>query len=163
MPKDKGIPGWMKASSGKDDRKVDRIPTNDPGEYLDIEYWDLPFGVKVWDTVDSEMAALERDLKRKKKEASLTIGAVEAEEMYHKALLRKMEIDINGERVKDTFYDTGVNQAGFRFLQKWIKHKIENEPFPKPTWLVEDEDQKTPITPSGPGEDQVTSSGPGGE
>jgi len=162
---DPKIPEWMIASKRKTDFKTDTIPTNRPGEYLEITYYDVPFGVNVWGDVDSEIAHLERQMEKKKKDksASLTGNAVQVEQLYLKALLKKMVVKLNGMTIDPTFFDAEVSQAGGLLLQKWIKHKIEGEEFPKPAWLlkIEDaEDEAVPIPPSPPGPDEHELSGP---
>jgi hypothetical protein len=159
------IPKWMMASRTKTDLKTDRIPTNNPEEYLEITYYDVPFGVNVWGDVEGEIAHLERQIEKKKKDktASLTANAVQVEQLYHKALLKKMVVKINGVLVSPAFFDAEVSQAGGLVLQKWIKFKIEGEEYPKPRWLLVKEEQEnepqTPIQPSSPGPDEQVSSG----
>lgn len=149
-----GVPDRFRSGS-----KTDIVPTEYPGEWIQIDYTDISFGVKVWDTVTSDMAEVERKLKNNK---ILTIGAIEAEELYCKAVLRKMEVSLNGERLPKTWYDLEGNQAGFRFLKKWVQHKIDDKPFPKPAWLQEDE-QQDPISASDPGPDPAGSCGSTGD
>lgn len=159
-----GIPEYMKASTSETDIRTDIIPMTREEEWMQIDYYDMPFGVKVWGSVDSEIAGLERKMERKKKDrtASLTANSIEIEEMYHKALLRKMVKKINGEVVDKTFWDLSANQTMFRVAQKWIKFKLEGEPYPDPKWLLlakDIEEEPDPTTSSDPGPDGQVFSG----
>ena len=145
-----GVPDKYKSGE-----KTELIPTNTPGEWMQIDYTDLSFGVKVWEDVGSEVSHLEHKLEKSKRKgsASKIVTAMELEQLHHKSMLRKMKISINGEKVDVTFWDLNCNHTMFHLIQVWLNCKIDNEPFPDPDWLKELEEtddhepEKDPITP----------------
>lgn len=154
-----GIPNSFKSGE-----KTDIIPLNTENDWLQIDYVDIPFGINIWKDCDVQIANLEREMERAKKQkrsVSTVAIAAAAEEAYHKAMLYKMVKKLNGDQVSNTFWDLESNHTGFRTLQKWIKFKLEGLPYPDPDWLRPDpEDTADPTTVSDHGQDEPPSCGP---
>ena len=159
-----GIPDW-----GTSGEKRDIIPLEEKQVCMQIDYVDIPFSAsnRVWDDAGPKMAELERKAKKEEKKGgspSLVALSVQVETAYTFSLCKKCIKKINGKEVSELWFEKDCNSAMAYQLIKWMKHKIDNKPYPKPDWLLEEEEKKEdPMKASDPGKDQQDTCGEGAD